>query len=133
MKSVLIVDDVAIFRELLEHALTHAGFRVTSAASGPVALASLRSRAPDAVLLDVEMPGLDGVAVLKRMRENPALRNIPVLMLSATTDRTRIVQAARHGIRGYVVKSSVSMRDLVERVRSLTSAQARAPAPPAAA
>src|SRR5207244_1911614 len=118
---ILIADDMAIFREPLEAAFGAAGYAVVAAPSGTAALGAMRNRVPDMVVLDMDMPGSDGVAVLTRMRQDSKLRDVPVLILSAESDRTRIIEAARLGISGYMLKSQFSLKHLLERIQSILS------------
>jgi CheY-like chemotaxis protein len=84
---VLIVDDEPHNRQLLEVMLAPDGYLLQTAASGEEALAILAKRPPDLVLLDVMMPGVDGFEVTARIKQDPATRNIPVIMITALDDR----------------------------------------------
>jgi two-component system, OmpR family, response regulator len=84
LSSLLYVDDDADIREIVEMSLGLDGsMRVSSSAGGEPALASMRSERPDLVVLDVMMPGMDGPAILERMRADPELRHIPVIFMTA--------------------------------------------------
>jgi two-component system OmpR family response regulator len=84
LTSLLYVDDDDDIREIVEMSLSLDGaLRVTTSAGGEQALADMRSQQPDLVVLDVMMPGLDGPAILQRMRADPALRHIPVIFMTA--------------------------------------------------
>jgi len=83
--KILIVDDEASNRRLLEVFLRAESFDVLQAASGAEALA-LAAESPDAVLLDLMMPEMDGFQVLRRLKENPGTRHIPVIIVSALDD-----------------------------------------------
>ena len=80
---VLVVEDAGIQVRLMELALSRAGFEVASAWDGEEALRSIARRRPDAIILDVEMPGMNGFQVLDVLRADPNTRAIPVLMLTA--------------------------------------------------
>lgn len=97
--TVLVVDDEADIREILQLALENAGYRVVTAADGSEALTAAEHEVPDAILLDVGMPKIDGWQVLERMKSSPAidLATIPIVMLTAwTSDEDRV----RGGIEG---------------------------------
>lgn len=97
--TVLVVDDEADIREILQLTLENAGYRVVTAADGSEALTAAEQEVPDAILLDVGMPKIDGWQVLERMKSSPAidLATIPVVMLTAwTSDEDRV----RGGIEG---------------------------------
>src|SRR5689334_10627354 len=84
--TVLVVDDEPLNIDLLEQELGAAGYCVVAARSGEEALQAAASTRPDLVLLDVMMPGLDGYAVCKRLKANEALRDTPVIFLTALAE-----------------------------------------------
>ncbi len=127
MKTILVVDDMPIFREPIDGVLSAAGFTVVTAANGQEAVAALSAARPDLVLLDLGMPVMDGLAVLAFMRREQAFRTIPVIILSADSDRRHIVAAAKLGIEGYVLKSNFSLKAMMDLVRKTLGA-----APPGA-
>jgi CheY-like chemotaxis protein len=83
MSQVLVVDDEYTIRDFLCLVLEEEGYQVSSASNGGEAMDMLAAATPDLVLLDVMMPVLDGREVLRRMRADPALRGVPVLVMSA--------------------------------------------------
>jgi len=85
--TVLVIDDSAQARELIRRFLTDEGFRVIEAGSGDAALALARQHPPDAITLDVLMPGMDGWAVLAALKAEPALASVPVIMVTMLDDR----------------------------------------------
>ncbi len=118
MKKILVVDDMAICREPIAEALRGRGYDVVCAASGEEALCKLRDQQPDIVLLDMAMPGLDGLAVLRTIRRNPEWRSLPVIMLTDKADRECVVGAASHKVQGYLLKSNFSIGTLLARVEA---------------
>jgi len=84
--TVLIAEDDATARSALSIRLTQAGFDVITASDGAAAVDLLEKRTPDAALLDVQMPRLDGFAVCEHIRRNPATQKMPVFFLTGTTD-----------------------------------------------
>src|SRR5216684_2958318 len=117
MPSVLVVDDSAANRELIEACLADVECRVRLAGDGPSALAAIESSAPDLVLLDVQMPGMDGYTVCKRIKANPALRLVPVVMITALDRSEDRVMALESGADDFMSKP-VERLELVARVRS---------------
>ena len=89
--TVLVVDDLASNRKLLEAVLTPRGFTVVPAASGQEALAILADRLPDVVLLDVLMPELDGYDTVRRIRADARTAFLPVVMVTASGEQERLV------------------------------------------
>ena len=114
----LICDDEELILDLLEHQLTNGGFEVARAANGQEALDQLHHRIPDVVVLDVMMPCIQGDEVLRRIREAPLWRHIPVLMLTMRYDETDIVSAFEVGASDYLAKPFTS-GELMARVKRL--------------
>lgn len=102
MKTVLVVDDEYGIVEVLVLALEDAGYRVVSAADGRQGLERLAEIRPDLVLLDFMMPRMDGPAMAEAMRDDPAHREIPILMMSAVGEVA--VRARFAGYRAFVHK-----------------------------
>ena len=101
---ILIVDDVEENRAVLERRLAKEGYAVASVASGEEALQCIGRDEFDLVLLDVLMPGMDGFAVLERIKENTATRSIPVIMISALDDLPSVVRCIEHGAEDFLSK-----------------------------
>src|SRR5882762_46044 len=102
--SLLIVDDNEANRDALSRRLALKGYRVAMAASGPEALERVSADSYDLVLLDVEMPAMSGFEVLSRVRATRSHTELPVIMVTARTDGTDIVEAFRLGANDYVTK-----------------------------
>ncbi len=113
--QILVVDDDAVTREVLRGVLGRAGHEVREAADGRAGLRNLYATAPDLVILDVEMPELDGWATLERIRD---LTDVPVLMLTARETELECVRGLRGGADDYVVKP-FGHQELVARVHAL--------------
>ena len=101
---VLVVDDDPLNRMLLTRSLEQEGHRVDSAASGQEALEILREKPFDVVLLDIVMPELDGVSVLERLKRDPALQHVPVIMISAVDEIDTVVRCIEMGAEDYLPK-----------------------------
>ena len=102
--KILVCDDDELLTELLQFRLEAKGFDVVVACDGREALVSVKDSPPDAVVLDAMMPGLDGFEVLRRLREDTATRDIPVIMLTARKGERDIVEALRLGASDYLSK-----------------------------
>jgi two-component system phosphate regulon response regulator PhoB len=116
-KTILVVDDEEDILELLDYNLTKEGFRVVRAASGEKALDLAKTERPDLVVLDLMLPGLDGLEVCKRIRSNRSTADIPIVMLTAKGEEADIVLGLELGADDYVTKP-FSPRVLTARIRS---------------
>ena len=102
--KVLIADDDHNLRQLLVEALPKHKFEVYEASDGPETLETVHNLRPDIVLLDVMMPGIDGLEICKRMRDNPGTRNIPVIMLTARAQLKDKLKGIESGADDYITK-----------------------------
>lgn len=116
MSTILVVDDMAVFREPIAAALRRKGYDVVTAGNGREALDVVRQQSTDLILLDVAMPVMDGLECLRALRSAPTHCRLPVILLTAVTERDYVVKAARLGIQEYMLKSRFSLDDLYERV-----------------
>ena len=120
MKKVLIVDDSETIRQQVSGALEAAGFSVTEAADGVAALESLQADEFSMAIVDVNMPRLNGLDMLERMRTDPKHAKLPVLMLTTEVQQSMIERAKRAGAKGWMIKP-VKMEHLVDTVTRLAS------------
>ena len=104
--KVLLVDDDEVNLLLTGVALSERGFQITQAPSGEQALAQLKEWTPDIVVLDAQMPGLDGFDTCRRLRELPGLEHVPVLMLTGLDDDASIARAYQAGATDFFVKAT---------------------------
>lgn len=122
-QRVLVIDDNQDVRDLVVHILSADGFHVYSAADGENALAILKSNPVDLVLLDVMMPGISGLEVLKEIRtgSNKKIHDIPVMMITAKSATDDIDQALSLGANSYVVKPfrGTTIREKVRTILNL--------------
>lgn len=100
--SLLVVDDVDANRDLLCRRLQRQGYEVTSAAGGPQALEILQTQPVDLVLLNIGMPGMDGYEVLRRIKADDRLHEIPVIMISALNELNSVVRCIEMGAEDYL-------------------------------
>lgn len=115
MKTVLVVDDELQITRLVRDYLHQAGFAVLTVGDGPAAVATVRSAKPDLVVLDLGLPGMDGLDVTRAIRRSSA---IPIVMLTARREETERVVGLELGADDYVVKP-FSPKELVARVRAV--------------
>jgi two-component system phosphate regulon response regulator PhoB len=117
-ERILVVDDERDILELVEYNLKKEGFAVTCVASGEEAVAAARNRLPDLIVLDLMLPGVDGLEVCRRLRAEPATRHIPIVMLTAKGGEADIVAGLELGAADYVTKP-FSPRVLTARLRAV--------------
>lgn len=116
---VLVVDDSDVLRKIVGFNLTREGFIVEEARDGVEALEKMASAKPNLVILDIMMPRLNGFEVLKRMRADPELSNIPVIVLTAKGGEDDARTALQNGANGFLTKPFSPVK-LIEEVRRVT-------------
>jgi two-component system alkaline phosphatase synthesis response regulator PhoP len=123
MQTILVVDDEPRIATLARDYLEHAGFAVITAGDGPTALTTVRQRRPDLVVLDLGLPGLDGLDVTRELRRDSS---VPIVMLTARDDELDKLLGLELGADDYVTKP-FSPRELVARVRAVLRRAERPP------
>lgn len=118
MPRILVVEDEAALATLLTYNLEKAGFAVSVAATGEDALLALAEAPPDLVLLDWMLPHVSGIEICRRIRRDPATRDLPVIMLTARTEEADRIRGLETGADDYVAKP-FSPGELIARVRGL--------------
>jgi len=117
-EHILVVDDERDIRELLEYNLRKEGYVVVCVSSGEEALAQVQARRPDLVVLDLMLPGVDGLEVCRRLQADTRTRRVPIVMLTAKDSEADIVTGLELGAADYIVKP-FSPRVLLARVRAV--------------
>jgi len=124
--TVLLVEDEVELVRVLRDYLERAGFRVQTASTGPEAVSRFQHTAPDLVLLDLNLPGMDGLDVARAMRRDG---NVPIIMVTARVDEADRLVGLELGADDYIVKP-FSPKELVARVRAVLRRARQAPQPP---
>ncbi|HET7466859.1 MAG TPA: HD domain-containing phosphohydrolase [Candidatus Dormibacteraeota bacterium] len=119
----LVVDDSSANRELLEACLAELECGIVPAADGGAALERMEQRAPDVVLVDLQMPGIDGYELCRRIRANPRWRLIPVVVITGFTSRSERIRALESGADDFMSKP-IDRLELTARVRSMLNLRA---------
>lgn len=117
--KILIVDDFSTMRRIIKNLLRDLGFTNTiEADDGQSALPILKAGSIDFLITDWNMPGMSGIDLLKTVREDPNIKQIPVLMVTAEAKREQIIAAAQAGVNGYVVKpfTATVLKEKIDKI-----------------
>ncbi len=115
--TILIVDDAPANLKLLTDSLTPAGYEVLLASSGELALASVATRLPELIILDIRMPGMGGFEVYRQLKERAETRDVPVIFLSAVTEMVQRVEGLKLGAVDFISKP-FQVDELLARVQT---------------
>ena len=125
-EHVLVVDDEEDILELVRYNLVRGGFDVTTVTTGEEALKKAKNNMPDLVLLDLMLPGVDGLEVCNILKREPKTAHVPIVMLTAKGEEADIVSGLELGADDYITKP-FSPRVLVARVKAVLRRKAKAP------
>ena len=117
--KILIVDDFSTMRRIIKNLLRDLGYNNTSEADdGLTALPMLQSGNFDLLITDWNMPGMQGIDLLRTVRADPRLATLPVMMVTAEQKREQIIEAAKAGVNGYIVKpfTAQTLKDKLEKI-----------------
>jgi two-component system phosphate regulon response regulator PhoB len=123
-ERILVVDDERDILELLDYNLSKEGYKVTGVTTGEEALEAAREKTPDLIVLDLMLPGLDGLEVARELKADPDTRSVPIVMLTAKGEEADIVAGLELGADDYVTKP-FSPRVLLARIRAIFRRQAQ--------
>jgi two-component system phosphate regulon response regulator PhoB len=123
-KTILAIDDEKDILELLEYNLSKEGYKVLTTDSGEAALDILQKNQPDLILLDLMLPGIDGLEVCRVTKENTLTKHIPIVMLTAKGEEADIVAGLEIGAEDYITKP-FSPRILLARIRAVLRRKAQ--------
>jgi CheY-like chemotaxis protein len=120
---ILVVEDNDRNRKLVRDVLQHAGFEVVEAHTGELGVDLARESPPDLVLMDLQLPGIDGTEAFRQIRESPSTAAVPIVALTAFAMRADEERVRRAGFDGYLTKP-ISVRALPEQVRGYLAREA---------
>ena len=118
MALIVVADDDGDIRDLVEFKLTTLGHQIVTVADGSSAVDACRTTRPDLAVLDVMMPGLTGLEAVRELRSNPALKDIPVILLTARAQQSDVQTGFDCGADDYITKP-FSPKELASRVEAL--------------
>ncbi len=128
-ENILVVDDEEDILELVEYNLAKDGYRISCAASGEEALKAAKTQLPDLVVLDLMLPGLDGLEICKRLKADSKTQHIPIIMLTAKGEEADVVTGLELGADDYISKP-FSPRVLAARVKTVLRRKVASPEDP---
>ncbi len=117
MKKILIVEDEIPLLKALADRFTREGFTALEAKDGLEGLSLAQQEHPDLILLDIIMPGMDGMEMLEKLKLNPESKDIPVILLTNIGDTSKILNALEAGAESYLIKANVKLEDVVNKVK----------------
>lgn len=115
MKCIMVVEDEPLIMDLIAILLERAGYEVVRAATAEEALPLAGGRPPDLVLMDIALPGIDGLAATRILKSSPATRDVPIVALTAQAMRADAEAAVRAGCDGFIAKP-ISTREFLRQV-----------------
>ena len=118
MKKILLIEDEAALQKTFGDVLSVEGFKVISAIDGEIGLRLAGSEKPDLIILDLVLPKLHGLEVLKGLKENNKTKNIPVIILTNMGDLENIEKALELGATTYMIKADYTLEDVVAKVKN---------------
>lgn len=116
-KTILIIEDEISLLDALRDKLTREGYVVAEAKDGEEGLAAALSRHPDLILLDILMPKMDGMAMLKELRKNQWGKNVEVILLTNLSDVENISEALNNNVTDYLIKSDWDIDEVAKKVQ----------------
>ena len=116
MKKILIIEDEVALQKMLGEVLAEKGYEVIQSLDGESGLALAISGKPDLILLDLILPKIKGLGVLKKIRENEIIKDTPVIILTNSENAADIEEAISLGTTAYLVKANYSIKEIMEKV-----------------
>jgi DNA-binding response OmpR family regulator len=118
-KKVLVIEDDKFLRELISQKLMNEGYDVAEAMDGEKGIEAVKEEKPDLILLDLILPGIDGFEVLARMKSDPDISAIPVIVLSNLGQKDDIEKGLNMGAVDYLIKAHFTPSEIVEKIRGV--------------
>lgn len=117
-KTVLLVDDDLTLREMYEERMKTEGYNIIQASNGEEALQKAKQSKPDIILLDIMMPKVNGFDVLKDLKSNNELKDIPVIVLTALIQDVDRIQGKKLGATDYIIKSETMPGEVIAKIKN---------------
>jgi len=117
MKNILIIEDDEFLRGLILKKLSEEGFNASAAIDGEDGLKKAKDEKPDLVLLDLVLPGIDGFEVLEKLKADPVLSKIPIIILSNLSQKEDIEKGVKFGASDYIIKAQFTPEEILEKIK----------------
>ena len=118
-KTILIIEDDKFLRELMAKKLVKEGFTIEEAVDGEEGIRKIKEVKPGLVLLDLILPGIDGFEVLSRIKQDPDISNIPVIILSNLGQKDDVDRGMEMGAADYLIKAHFTPGEIIEKVKGI--------------
>jgi two-component system, OmpR family, response regulator VicR len=119
-KKILIIEDEAVLLGLFADKFTKEGFETLQAETAEKGIKLALKNKPDLILLDILLPKMDGLTMLKMLRKNSWGKNVPVIISSNATDQQKVSEAMKLNVYDYIIKTDLVLNDLVKQVKEVT-------------
>lgn len=116
-KKILVIEDEEIMIGILEKKLSQASYAVDVARDGVDGLEKMRENKPDLILLDLIMPKLGGFGVIKKMKEDPLLKDIPIIIISNSGQPVELNKVQKLGVKDWLIKINFNPKEIIDKVR----------------
>jgi CheY-like chemotaxis protein len=125
VKKILWVEDDEFLQSLIAQRLVSEKYAVFQAVKGEEALALAQREQPNVIMLDLLLPQMDGIEILRRLKANPATSSIPVLIFSNLTDKDRFEQAQKLGVAGFFIKAHMTLDEILVEIKKAADSSAQ--------
>ncbi|MCH8244543.1 response regulator [Patescibacteria group bacterium] len=119
MQKILVIEDDTFLRELIVQKLLKEGYEIVEAVDGEDGIKKVTEENPDIILLDIILPGIDGFEVLKKIKEDEKVKDIPVIILSNLGQQDDIDKGIKLGAKDYLIKAEFTPGEIVEKVKGV--------------
>lgn len=119
MKKILLIEDDTFLQDLEASKLSRGGFYVISSNRGDEALEKLKDKEICLIVLDLTIPGINGFEIIKKVRENPETKNLPIVIYSNESDQDNVKKTKELGANIFLMKSSTTTEELIESINKL--------------
>ena len=117
-KTILIIEDDKFLRELIAKKLIKEEYNISEAIDGEEGMKKIAEEKPDLILLDLILPGIDGFEVMSRMKEDPSLSQIPIIILSNLGQKEEIERGINLGAKDYLIKAHFTPGEIIEKIKA---------------